>query len=150
MIARLVQFDLLFPDLSNSYIKAFLKDYCIPLRATFVSLGAIEALDISFENTRPLPVTRLEIIPGTDIIEQVGLGKLGRIDRHGCNEPVRWIKSPFEARASERQFPRQISLTRVAGLFLAHCAASQVILSLVHGKHMVTPAWTLGISNLRR
>jgi len=144
-IARLAQFDLLFPDLSNSYIKAFLKDYCIPLHATFVSLGAIEALDISFENTRPLPVTRLEIIPGTDIIEQVGLGKLGRIDRHGCNEPVRWIKSPFEARASERQFPHQISLTRVAGLFLAHCAASQVILSLVHGKHMVTPAWTLGI-----
>lgn len=117
--------------LSMSWVD-FLKDYCIPLHTTFVSLGAIEALDISFENTRPLPVTQPEIISGIDVVEHVGLG---RIEHHTSELPVRWVKFPFEARASERQFPRH-SLVRLAGLFLSHGAASQVILALVNGKHV--------------
>ena len=126
--------EMLFPDLINSFeIGVSLDGNAIPAHTTFASLVAIPALEVSFDGTNPLPVATMEIIVGIDVVEQASLGKL-TASRDSL--PVRWVRSPFDARASEKQFSAGLSLVRLAGLYLSHCAASQVILALVDGKHV--------------
>ena len=126
--------EMLFPDLVNSFeIGAFLDGNTIPLHTTLASLVAISAVEVTFESSNPLPVATLEIIVGIDIVDHA---KLGKVVFPRESRPVRWVRSPFEARASEKQFQKGLSLVRLAGMFLSHCAASQVILALVNGKHI--------------
>lgn len=125
--------EMLFPDLVSSYqLEVFHDGVGIPLHTTFAALTSVDALEIVFDDSKPLPVTRLEIIMGCDVIQQAQLGK---ISVPGETVPVRWVRTPFIARASEKQFPSSTSLVRLAGMFLAHCSASMAIIALINGKH---------------
>ncbi len=97
--------------------------------------------EIIFESTKPFPVMKLEIIIGTNIIDQM---KIGTKEVVPLNERIeRWVRSPFQSKAFPKVFSRFLTLTRLAAMYFAHSESKQGILTLVNGK-CCDPRTTLG------
>ena len=97
--------------------------------------------EIIFESSKPFPVTKLEIMIGTNIIDQMKIGTKEVVPYHERVE--RWVRSPFQSKAFPKIFSRHLTLTRLAAMYFAHSESKQGLLTLVNGK-CCDPRTTLG------
>eukprot|EP00434_Breviolum_minutum_P000440 symbB.v1.2.000375.t1/scaffold17.1/size449391/12 len=132
----------LFPDLkSHCVIKVgtCLKEINGKMMLKHIAMSG--DYEIVFDSSKPYPVTRLELVMGASIVDQMKIGTKEIVPSHERVE--RWIRSPFQTKAYPKIFSKDLTLTRLSAMYFAHSEAKHGLLTLVNGK-CCDPRTTLG------
>lgn len=132
----------LFPDLkSHCVIKVgtCLKEINGKMMLKHIAMSG--DYEIVFDSSKPYPVTRLELVKGASIVDQMKIGTKEIVPSHERVE--RWIRSPFQTKAYPKIFSKDLTLTRLSAMYFAHSEAKHGLLTLVNGK-CCDPRTTLG------
>ena len=132
----------LFPDIkTHCVIKVGTCMKEIPGKMQLKHVALNGDYEIIFDSPKPYPVTKLEVLAVTSIVEQM---KIGTKEVVPCNERVeRWIRSPFQSKAYPKIFSCHLTLTRLAAMYFGHSESKQGLLTLINGK-CCDPRTTLG------
>ena len=108
------------------------------------SLNMTNTYEVVFGCTRPFPVAQVEIVPFTNIEEQMCIGT---ITDHEINSYVKiWVRSPFQTKPYEKYFLSDMTAQHVAGMYFAHSQSSQNIMVMLDGK-LIDPRIRIGLIN---
>lgn len=132
---------LLLPDMRSSCeLSLWVGGMRIDDHASVKSINWGVKHEINFGSSKPLPVTEIEFIMPTPIVDQMQIGSL---ERAGDDPVKRWIRSPFQSKSYEKVFPKDMTLVNLAAQYMAHSSSAQTLLTLVDGK-CVDPRLNVG------